>query len=106
MTIYSPSNSENVTFFYTTSAITISSVRGVVTGTAGATGPTVTFSMISGADRSTTTTTNVNGQVVSSTTTGNSVTVANSSISANTYVWIITSATTGTVNSINWTLSF
>jgi hypothetical protein len=102
VTIYNPSNTENLTLFYTTSAITISSVRVVLTGTS----PSVTFSLLSGGDRSTATTTNVSSQTVTSTTTGSSVTIANTAIAINTWIWVTTSATSGTINSFNLTLSF
>lgn len=89
-----PTASENTTFFFTTSALTIANIRTVVQGTL----PSVTYSIVSGANRSTVTTTHVSGATTTSTTTGDSPTIANASIAANTFVWLTSSAAnTGTV---------
>jgi hypothetical protein len=101
VTIYTPSSSENLTMFFARNALTILEIRSVVTGTT----PSVTYSLVSGADRSVTTTTHVSANVVTSTTTGSTVTLTNTTIAANTWVWLTTSATSGTVNSFNVTIS-
>jgi hypothetical protein len=102
LTVYNPTSSESITLFYTTQSITLDSVRAVVTGTT----PSVTFSIESGADRSTVTTTHVNAQTVTNTTTGVSVTVASSTIPADRWVWLTTSAVSGVIDSFNVSLLY
>lgn len=101
ITIYNPSSSEDLTVFFARNAMTIVAVNSVVTGTT----PSVTYSLQSGADRSVITTTHVSANVVTSTTTGNVVIPTNTTIAANTWIWLTTSATSGTVNSFNITIS-
>lgn len=104
VTILFPTNAEKIALFYTTSAITISAIRSVVTGTT----PSVTFSIRYGSDFSLAGTEVVTGGITTTnTTTGLSTTTFNSaSIAANNYVWITTTATSGTVNSINVTVQY
>lgn len=102
ITMVSPGASENATLFYTTSALTLSSVWAVLTGTS----PSITFSIASGSSRASATTTHVNAQTVTSTTTGTSVTIANTSIPANSWVWITTSAASGTIGTFHTSLNF
>jgi hypothetical protein len=101
--INTPGSSENVTLFYTTSALTISNVRTVLTGSST---PALTFSILSGSDRNTGATTHVSSYNSTNTTTGESATIANASISANRWVWLTSSATGGTVTSFSITLNF
>jgi len=102
ITIAYPASTENITFFWITPGATLSRVRAVVTGTS----PSVTYSVLSGSDRSVTTDTHVNAATVTSTTTGTDATIADSSISANVWVFITITATSGTVNSFSVTLEF
>lgn len=104
ITVGSPSNAESITLFYTPTALTISSVYAAVTGTGT---PSVTFSINSATARNSgTPTLNVSSQTTTSLT-GASVTVANSSIAAGSWVWLTTSGTVGTTtNSVNVTLNF
>lgn len=105
--ITAPTASENTTLFYTTQAITIEEVRGVLIGTT----PSVTFVLNYGDTRDA-----ADGQVVSSIqfdsgetgylTTGFAFTIATSSIPANNYIWITTSATGGTVNELHLNLTY
>lgn len=103
ITIENPSSSENITFFYTTQELTLTSVRAVVKGST----PSVTYSVKSASDRlDANPTLNVNGVTVTNTTTGANATLNAASIEANSWVWITTSATGGTVESLNITLAF
>jgi hypothetical protein len=103
LTIYNPTDAENVTLFYTTQSLSINSIRAVLTGSSS---PSVTFSIFSGSDRSASATTHVNAQTVTNTTSGVSVTVANSTIPADRWVWLTTSATSGLVSSFNTSLLY
>jgi hypothetical protein len=103
VTIEAPTASENITFFYTTEALTIASVRTVVKGSS----PSVTYSIKSAADRSSgSPTTHVNASVANNTTTGATATIADTVIPSGRWVWLETSALSGTVDSINFTMSF
>lgn len=99
-TIENPTNAENVSGFFTTTALTIASCRAVQRGTT----PSVTFSILSGADRSSATTTHVSAEPTTSTTTGDSITVDVAAIPANTFVWLTTSAQSGTSTELNVTI--
>lgn len=102
VTIIAPSASESVTLFYTSDALLLMNVRAVVTGSS----PSVTYSILSGSSRATTTDTHVNAATITSTTSGTDATIADSSISAGSWVWLITSATSGTVSTFSVTLEF
>lgn len=104
VTISAPSGSEKLALFYTTAAITISQIRSVVSGTS----PSVTFSIRYGSDFSAAGTEVVtSGITCTNTTTGLSTTsFNNASITANNFVWLTTSAISGTVTALNVTVVF
>lgn len=100
--IQNPSNAENVTLFYTTSALTLTKVRAVVAGSS----PSVTYSIKSGSSRATASETHVNAATVTSTTTGTDATLADATISAGVWVWVETSAISGTVSGFSVSLEY
>jgi hypothetical protein len=100
--IANPTNSENITMFFTAAALTLSQVRAVVGGSS----PSVTYSIRSGTDRSASGTLNVDGATVTNTTAGADATIANAAIAANSWVWITTSAISGTVSRMAVSLNF
>jgi hypothetical protein len=102
LTIFGPSGSENVTMFYTSVAITLSNVRAVVNGTS----PSVTYSVKYGSNRSSAAGTLVNAAVVTNTTTGVNATLTATAIPAGSWIWIETSATSGTVNYLSISMEF
>lgn len=102
LTIFSPSTSENVTMFFTTSALTLTQVRAVVSGGSAS----VTYSLKSGTDRSTAVTTHVSAATVTSTTTGTNATIASAVVPSNSWIWLETSATGGTVTFFSINLEF
>ena len=104
MSMYAPTASENITLFYTTSAITVSKITSVVRGSS----PSVTFSIRHNSDRSNAGTEVVtSGITVTNTTTGTSTTSFNSaSIAANSFVWFTTSAVSGTITEIAVSVEF
>lgn len=102
ISVAGPTGSENITLFYTTQALTLSQVRAVVAGTS----PSVTYTISSGSDRSSATTTHVNAATVTSSTTGTDATIANASISANTWLWITTSAAAAGTTRFHVTFNF
>ena len=105
VSIQAPTASENVTFFYTSSAITASSVQSVVRGSAG---PSAVYSIRYSAARSNSTPTilvashNVSNTLLAQT----AILTANTSIAANQFVWLTTTATTGTVDELSVTINF
>lgn len=101
--IESPTNAESITLFYATEALAIASIRSLVKGSS----PSVTYSINSAADRSSgSPTVHVNAAVANNTTTGATATIANGTIGANSWVWLTTSAKSGTVDSLNINISF
>jgi hypothetical protein len=105
VSIVSPTSSEKVALFYTTSALTISRISSVVMGSST---PSATFSIRFGADFSQAGTEVVTGGITTTnTTTGQATTsFSNASIPANSWVWLTTSALSGFVSSLNVSLTF
>lgn len=109
ITIENPTNSEDITLFYTDEALTITKIVAVLTGSSS---PSLTWSIRFNADRSNAGTEVVTGGTVIDSTnggasTGQSITSFNSaSISANTWVWFKTTTQSGTVNKIHLTIFY
>lgn len=103
--VESPGSAENLSFFRADKAISISKITAVLRGS---NTPSVTYSIKHGSDRSGAGTEVVTGgSTVTSTTTGTSVTsFNNASITAGHYVWLVTTAKSGTVDELSVTLEF
>jgi len=104
ITIESPTGSEDFTMFYTSNAITVVRLTGVVRGST----PSVTWTVRHSTDRSLTGT-----ELVSSGTTTTSSTLGNiinsfddATIPAESFVWIETTAQSGTVNELNVSIEY
>jgi hypothetical protein len=104
LTILEPSSSENVVLFFTTSSLTLTQIRSTVKGSS----PSVTFSIRYGTDTSASGTEVVtSGITVTNTTTGLSTTsFNNATVPSNNFVWLTTSATSGTVDQLAVSLIF
>jgi hypothetical protein len=75
-------------------------VRAVVTGST----PSITYSIKSGSSRASADETHVNAATVTSSTTGTNATIADSTITSGRWVWLETSAKSGTVNTFSVSL--
>lgn len=97
--VESPTASENLSFFFTDAAITVVKMSAVLVGSST---PSVTWSVRHGTDRSAAGSDVVTGgTTTTSTTTGSVVTsFNNAAIAANSYVWVATTAQSGTVGQI------
>lgn len=104
ITIPSPTSSEDVTLFYASREVTITEIRAVVRGST----PSVTYTIRYGSDRSATgTEVKTSGSTATSQTSGDAVTSFNSAtIAAGNWVWLETTAKSGTVNELSVTLTF
>lgn len=104
ITLESPTSSEDVTMWYTNKAITITQLSAVVAGTS----PGVTYTVRHDVNRSDTGTEVVtSGTSVASTTTGTITTVFNdATIPADSWVWIETTSTSGTVTQFSLTIEY
>lgn len=104
ITIESPTSTEDISMFYTDEAITITKMTFVCVGLT----PSVTCIIRQGLDRSSTGTAVVtSGTTATSTTTGNIVTSFNdATVPANSFIWLETTASTGTINSLNITIKY
>lgn len=104
LTITSPSDSEKVVLFYATEPVVIQEIRSVVTGVT----PSATFSIRFGPDVSLTgTEVKTGGITVTNTTTGlSTTTLDNPSIPGGVFIWLTTTATSGTVDLLNVSLAF
>lgn len=104
ITIESPTSSEDISMFFTNLAITVTEMRAVVVGTT----PSVTWTVRHGTDRSGTGAEVVTGgTTTTSQTSGSDVTSFNdATIVADSFVWIETTAKTGTVGQITITIFY
>jgi hypothetical protein len=105
ITVESPTSAEDISMFFTNSAITVREMRAVLVGSST---PSVTWTVRHSTDRSA-----VGNEVVSggttttSTTTGSDVTAFNdATIPADSFVWLETTAQSGTVGQINITVFY
>lgn len=102
LTIAGPKANDSFTIFRTDVQTTISSVVALVSGSS----PSVTYEIRYGANRSSSGTLAIVADTVTNTTTGDSATVQNQPIPANSYVWLVVTAVSGTVGELNVTLAF
>jgi hypothetical protein len=102
--VEAPGSSENLYFFYTDKAITVQKVAYALRGSS----PSVTFDIVFHTDRSSGSPSELFGSnVVGTSTTGTTTTsFSDATIPAGSYVWIVTSAASGTINEIGITLTF
>lgn len=104
ITVESPTASEDIAMFYTNIAITVAEVRSVVRGTT----PSVSFTIRHGTDRSGTgNTVTSTPMTCTNTTSGLSTTVftgGDPTIPAGSWVWLETTATSGTVEEFSVTI--
>jgi hypothetical protein len=98
ITIESPTSSEDITWFFTDRAITVVQVRAVLNN--GASTPSVTYQVYHATDRSAAGTGVTTSGAVTSTTTGTDATLSDTTIPADSWVWIETSAQSGTTPEI------
>jgi hypothetical protein len=103
-TISLPTNAEDVTLFYTDDAITITQMNAVVRGST----PSVTWTVRHSSDRSAAgNEVKTAGTTTTSESTGSEVTSFNdATIPAGSWVWLETTAKSGTVNEFGITLTF
>jgi hypothetical protein len=104
LVIESPSGSENISFFYTDVPITISKMIAVLKGTT----PSLTWSIKHDIDRSGSGNEVVTGgTTTTNTTTGNIITVFNdATIPANSFIWFISTAQSGTITEFSVSLIY
>lgn len=104
-TVESPTSSEDITLFFTDDAITITQMNAVLRGSST---PSVTWTIRHNSDRSAAGNEVVtSGTTTTSTTTGSEVISFNdATIPAGSWVWLETSAQSGTVDELNITLEY
>lgn len=104
ITIETPTATEDITLFYTDDAITVTQLSAVSVGST----PSTTYTIRHSTDRSATGNEVVtSGSTTTSTTTGNIVTSFNdATIPADSWVWLETTATSGTVTNVNVTVEY
>jgi len=106
ITIESPTGSEDITLFYTDYDITIEEISAVTRGTS----PSVTFTVRHNSDRSAIGSQVITGgSMVTSTSTGthwSGISLDNPTIAAGSWIWIETTAQSGTVDEVNITLRY
>jgi hypothetical protein len=104
ITVEGPTNTEDISWFFTDKAITITAVESVLRGST----PSVTFNITHDPDRSAAgNDVFTTDQATTSTTTGDSIDPnGDPTIPANSFVWIETSAASGTITEWNVTAFF
>ena len=101
ITIENPTASENMCIFYAPVAMTITEIRGVITGAT-----SVSFKVVSGTSRNAVTTEHNSSAVVcSSVTTGDVATITTAAVAAGSWVAVKTSAIAGAPSELVITLS-
>jgi hypothetical protein len=102
-TVLDPTASDNITLFYAAENTLVTSIQAVILGSSA---PDITWTVRFDADRSATgTELVVGGTLTDSTTTGSNVTTFDDDeIPAGSWVWLETTATTGTVDQLSLTL--
>jgi len=105
ITVEDPTNAEDIGLFFANKAITITEIRAVLVGSAT---PSVTWTIRHGTDRSAAGAEVVTGgTTTTSTTTGDDVTTFNdATIVADSFVWLETTAQSGTVTEIHITIFY
>ena len=105
ITIELPDNAEDISMFFSNAAITVKEIRAVLIG---ASTPSVTWTVRHGTDRSATGAEVVtSGTTTTSVTTGSDVTSFNdATIVADSFVWIETTAQSGTVTELHITIVY
>lgn len=102
ISVLAPTNAENITLFYTTAELTVTQISSAIRG-----GTSVTFTIRYGTNRSDTGTQIVTGGTVANSTSGLYTTsFSNAIIPANSWVWLVTTAVSGTVNELAVTIDF
>lgn len=105
ITVENPTSSEDISIFFTNSAITITEIRAVLVGSST---PSVTWTVRHGTDRSAAGAEAVtSGTTTTSTTTGSDVTSFNdATVVADSFVWLETTAQSGTVTELHITIVY
>lgn len=102
MTVESPHGTEDISMFYVDKAVTVDKIICVIAGTT----PSITWGVNHGTDRSGAGTSVITATTIS-TTTGDSITAfADATIPAESYVWFVSTATSGTITALNMTVNF
>lgn len=102
ITIAGPKSGDNFTLFRTDVETTINTVTALVSGTS----PSVTYEIRYAANRTSAGTLATVSETVTNTTTGDTATVQNQPIPANSYVWLVITSVAGTVGEMNVTIAF
>jgi len=101
MTVQYPTSDENLTFFYTNTSVTITELYDVVRGTS----PSVTYNIRYASTRDSGSPTNVfTSNRTTTSISGSTTTFNNASIPANSWVWVITSASAAGTTELNITI--
>jgi len=105
ITVEDPTNSEDIGLFFINKAVTITEIRAVLVGSST---PSVTWTIRHGTDRSATGAEVVTGgTVTTNTTTGDDLTTFNdATIVADSFIWLETTAQSGTVTKIHITIFY
>lgn len=105
LTIEFPSSAESIGMWKTPVAITVSSLEAVLVGSSS---PSVTFNIAFGTDRTSGTNVFSSGRTATSTTTGHTFNSSfnDATIPAGSFIWVTTSAQSGTVTQIEITINY
>lgn len=95
ITIEDPTATEDITCFFVDKAVTLVQVRAVLVGSAS---PSVTYQIKHSTDRSAAGNNGTTSAAVTSTTTGTDATLSDATVPADSWVWLETTAQSGTVD--------
>lgn len=100
--VVSPTASENLTLFFTPVSVELQGVHAIVRGNT----PSVSFNVVSGTNRATFTSAHISNTTVTNTTAATTPSLSITSVAANSFVWINTTATSGIVDEFSVTVRY
>lgn len=102
LTVLNPGGAESITMFFADDAITVEKIKCVLTGTI----PSVTWGLNHATSRTGSATSIVTG-TTTDVTTGSTVTsFADATVPADSHIWFVTTATSGTIDSLSLTVQY
>lgn len=102
ITVENPTGAENISMFYVDDAITIDKIVCILCGTV----PSVIWGVNHGTDRSAAGTSVVTGTTTDVTSGSTITTFADATVPSGSHVWLVTTATSGTITSLNLTIQY
>ena len=102
LTVENPGGAESITFFYAEEAITVEKIRCILTGTS----PSVIWGLNHATSRTASGTSIVTGTTTDVSSGSSVTTFADATVPADSHIWFVTTATSGTINSLSLSIQY